>query len=176
MSAIAQDAINQAAGAIDAATKAATDEALKALKDIKADTEDAMRDLPPSARNILTLVEGIDKGDWEKMLEGGGPIIAKVVITTIINVILTPAFAPIIGPVVDVMVQNRADLIFGILKAVKESRTSFWSGRSSSNSTCKRWSRPPARSSRKERSGRRLAAISPKRSPASLAPSAMSWV
>ena len=112
-------AINQATGAIDNATKQATDEVLRTLKDIKADAEDAVADMPPAVRNIMALVEGIEEGKWDKILEGGGPIIAKAVITTIINVIVTPAFAPIVGPVVDVMVQERVDLAINILKASK---------------------------------------------------------
>ncbi len=169
-------AINQATGAIDNATKQATDEVLRTLKDIKADAEDAVADMPPAVRNIMALVEGIEEGKWDKILEGGGPIIAKAVITTIINVIVTPAFAPIVGPVVDVMVQERVDLAINILKASKKIPTRSKLASSSSSSTCKRWSAARARSSRTEPSKTRRAVIWRKPLPVWSALSATSWM
>lgn len=93
-----QKAINDARDAITAAEKA----------------EDTANNL---IKNIQELIEGIQQSDYGKILHAGGAELVKAVCNVILSIFLTPAAAQALAPVVDDMVQNRADLVQDLLKA-----------------------------------------------------------
>ena len=114
----AQCATQFGIGVLDPAAKKATDEALAAAKQVEAQMAEMTAKMPNLVKNIMKVAEGIRKEDWGLVIEGGGPEIAKLAANIIIEVILTPAIAPIAGPVIDAMIQTKSDAFFGLLKAI----------------------------------------------------------
>ena len=105
-------------GVVNTAQLAATQAALKQLQDLKIDNPgDINRNLPGTVRNIILLAQGIHDGNWEEMILGGGTEVAKLASKIILDVILGPEFAPILGPIVDAFVQDRADLMVDLMNA-----------------------------------------------------------
>ena len=104
-----------AAGIVDQKTKEYTREALDALNKLK--TGEGM---PDAMKNILAGAEGIREGDYGKIVYGFGTEAAKLVITIVVEAILGPAVAPIAGPIISEIVQNRADLIRDLMEGLKD--------------------------------------------------------
>ena len=90
---------------------------LDQLKELKADTQDAMENLKGSVYNIIQVAQGIEEGRVDKIINGGGPEIAKIVITQVI-VGMAPAAAPIAGPVVGALVDLYVDTGRELIKEV----------------------------------------------------------
>ena len=116
----AQCAAQFGIGVLDPAAKKATDEALAAAKQVEQQMAEMTAKMPNLVKNIMKVAEGIRKEDWGLVIEGGGPEIAKLAANIIIEVILTPAIAPIAGPVIDAMIQTKSDAFFGLLKAIND--------------------------------------------------------
>jgi hypothetical protein len=110
---VANCAAQQAAGVLDAETQKVVGQ----LKELKADTEEALSQQKGTVQDLILLMQGIEQGEFDKILSGGGPAIAKVAITLIIDVLVPPA-APIVGPVVAAMVDVYADLARKVVKAL----------------------------------------------------------
>ena len=109
-----------AAGQIQGVMTQAENDAFNALQKIKADTADALdKEGKGSLRNILKVVDGINKGDWLEVVDGGGPEVAKVVIDIVLNTLLTPVAAPVIGPIVNTVVDNRVQTFHDLIDAAK---------------------------------------------------------
>lgn len=72
-----------------------------------------------TASNILKVAEGIANEDWEKVLIHGGPEVYKAAAKIVLNALLTPALAPLIGPAVDLIVDNYTELAIGMINALK---------------------------------------------------------
>ena len=104
-----------AAGIVDQKTKEYTREALDALNKLK--TGEGM---PDAMKNILAGAEGIREGDYGKIVHGFGTEAAKLVITIVVEAILGPEVAPIAGPIISEIVQNRADLIRDLMEGLKD--------------------------------------------------------
>ena len=103
-----------AVGIIDQQAKQATQEALDALNKLKTG-----EGLPDAMKNILEGAEGIREGDFGKIAHGFGTEAAKLVITIVVEAILGPEVAPIAGPVISEIVQNRADLIKDVMEGLQ---------------------------------------------------------
>lgn len=61
---------------------------------------------PAVLANFTLVAEGIQSGDWSKIVLGGGAQIAQIASRIILSIFLTPAVANLIGPVADMMIQN----------------------------------------------------------------------
>jgi hypothetical protein len=112
---VADCAAQHGANMLDEQTK----KVIEQLKQLKADTEQALDQQQGSVRNIILIAEGIENGDYDKILLGGGPELTKIVLTIIIDV-LVPPVAPIAGPVVAAMVDLYVDLARKVVKALAE--------------------------------------------------------
>lgn len=69
--------------------------------------------------NIIGVATGIAQNDWVKVIANGGSALAKVAGHIVLAVFLTPVGADALGPVVDYAVDNRVDLVSGIIKAAR---------------------------------------------------------
>jgi hypothetical protein len=116
----AQFGIQQGAAALDEATRKATDEALKALKELKADGIDAVAtNIPNSVNNIIKVVQGFENNDVGAIGFYGGKEVVKAICNIILDIFVTPALTPVFSPIVDTMVERRAKLVEDLLKAAK---------------------------------------------------------
>jgi hypothetical protein len=106
-----------AKGQLDPQTKQQVDDAISQIKELKADTENAMKEMRGSVANIVMVAQGIDEGDYAKIVVGGGLEIVKIVITAIVNYIV-PVAAPISGPVVGAMVDLYGDTAKDVFNAL----------------------------------------------------------
>jgi hypothetical protein len=107
---------------LDAASAQAVAEVQKTLdqlKELKADTENAMENLKGSVYNIIQVAQGIEEGRVDKIINGAGPELAKIIITQVI-VGMAPAAGPIAGPVVGALVDLYVDTGRALIKEVVE--------------------------------------------------------
>ena len=82
--------------------------AFNTLNALKADGRDALgQPGTGTMRNILGLAQGIRDDNWEKVIQHGGPEIAKIAGKALLRVFLGPAAAPL-DPAVDALIQNRS--------------------------------------------------------------------
>jgi hypothetical protein len=72
-------------------------------------------------RHLLGLVEGIREDDWEKVFTHGGVVAYQTAAKVVLRVVLPPVFPPPldIAPIVDAIVQSRADLATRVIRAVR---------------------------------------------------------
>jgi hypothetical protein len=103
-----------------AAANTAHREALNLVEKLKADGRTDLGAGPPSPmRNIINVMEGIRDDDWGKVTLYGGAEVYKAAAKIVLDILLTPVFQPLIGPIVDTIVQNRVDLFTRLVKALK---------------------------------------------------------
>jgi hypothetical protein len=104
-----------------AAAKTAHRQALVVIEKLKADGRTDLGSGPPTPiRNIINVADGIREDDWGKVALYGGAEVYKAAAKIVLNILLTPAFQPLIGPIVDTIVQNRVDLFARLVKALKK--------------------------------------------------------
>lgn len=70
-------------------------------------------------QNIINVVDGIMREDWQKVLENGGKAVAKYVVKTVISSLLTSATTAVVGPIVDTIIENRFDLVKDLVRAIQ---------------------------------------------------------
>jgi hypothetical protein len=103
-----------------AAANSAHRHALDVIEKLKADGRSDLGQGPPTPiRNIINVAEGIREEDWAKVSLYGGAEVYKAAAKIVLNVLLTPAFQPLIGPIVDTVVQNRVDLFARLVRGLK---------------------------------------------------------
>ena len=68
---------------------------------------------------MIEVVRGIEEGDARKIIYYGGKTVYKAVVIAILEVILTPAFKPMIGAMVNYVVDRDVALVEDILKAAQ---------------------------------------------------------
>ena len=73
-----------------------------------------------TASNIIKVAEGMKKDDWDQVALYGGAEVYKAAAKIVLNALLTPALAPIIGPAVDFIVDSRVQLVTDLIKALKK--------------------------------------------------------
>ncbi|QBY55502.1 hypothetical protein [Cupriavidus oxalaticus] len=94
--------------------------ALELVDKLKADNRTNLGDgQTATIRNIIQVANGIRDDDWISVSYYGGVEVYKVAAKIVLNIILTPAFQPLIGPIADDIIQHRADLFARVVKAVK---------------------------------------------------------
>ena len=97
-------------------------QALDIIDKLKADARSELgQPSPGPIRNIINVAEGIRDDDWAKVSIYGGAEAYKAAAKLVLRIVIPggSALAPIIDPVVDVVVQNRVDLAVDLIKAVK---------------------------------------------------------
>lgn len=104
---------------LDDATQKAAEDAAALAKTLKGEHGPIDTPATNTLRNIMMVAQGINDGDWGKILQGGGTVIAEAVVTAILYTIVTPALGEVIGPVVNVIIQNDVDLMVDLVKAIK---------------------------------------------------------
>jgi hypothetical protein len=86
---------------------------------LKVEAQDKFKEATSGIQNIINVVDGIVRQDWQKVLENGGKAVAKYVVKTVISSLLTPATTAIIGPVIDTVIDNRFDLVKDLVNALQ---------------------------------------------------------
>lgn len=102
----------------DLAASKLTPEAKKALQEAMATLDKLRPDAPvtidasgrdakfATLKNIMMVAEGIEEGEWGKVVEGAGPELIKIAANFILSYFFTPAVASVLGPVVGALVHN----------------------------------------------------------------------
>lgn len=76
-----------------------------------------LTDTPGSVQNIIRVAEGIRDKNWGKVAGSGGREVAKAVAKTVVRTVLPPPIATTLDPAVDTLVEERFDIIEGIIAA-----------------------------------------------------------
>ena len=101
------------------ATSAAEKAALGAIDKLNNETRNPLGEVITPIQNIVNVVDGIAREDWEKVLLNGGKAVAKYVIRTVLTALLSQAGSFVAGPVIDVLVESRIDLAINLINALK---------------------------------------------------------
>jgi len=103
--------------------KFATTQAEKAVFETvnkyKLDSQDKFKEATSGIQNIVNVVDGIVREDWQKVLENGGKAVAKYVVKAVLTTFLTSATTYVLGPVVDTIIDNRFDLVKDLVNALQ---------------------------------------------------------
>jgi hypothetical protein len=98
-------------------------QALRRLEDTAVNTarDRFFKPQPSLLQNVVNIVIGIKDNDWQKVAENGGATIAKAVVRVVLTAFpVTQPFMGIIGPLVDVMIENRIDLAVDLVRAAQD--------------------------------------------------------
>jgi hypothetical protein len=101
------------------ATSQAEKAAFGTIEKLKGDAKDKFKEATGPLQNIINVVDGIAREDWEKVIANGGKAVAKYVVKTVITSLLTPATTYLLGPIIDTLIDNRIDLVTDLLKALR---------------------------------------------------------
>jgi hypothetical protein len=93
--------------------------AFSTVEKLKVDAQDKFKEATSGIQNIINVVDGVVREDWQKVLENGGKAVSKYVIKTVISSLLTPATTALIGPVIDTIIDNRFDLVKDLINALQ---------------------------------------------------------
>jgi hypothetical protein len=75
---------------------------------------------PNVLENVINIVIGIQESDWQKVAENGGAAVAKVVVDVVLdNFPVTKPLMPVLGPLINVMIENRIDLVTDLVAAAR---------------------------------------------------------
>jgi hypothetical protein len=75
---------------------------------------------PAILQNIMSVANGIQKGDWSLVVKGVGAQAAEVASQIILSIFLTPALANVLAPVVESMIQNDINAFTNALDHLKK--------------------------------------------------------
>jgi hypothetical protein len=102
------------------ASSSSSRQALDLVNKLKADNRTDLGDGSiASIRNMIQVADGIRENDWIKVSYYGGVEVYKAAAKIVLNVLLTPVFQPLIGPIADAVIQHRADLFARLVTALK---------------------------------------------------------
>jgi len=116
---VAQCGKNVAMDQLSQAEQASLRQAFAALDQLKIDevASNPLTDTPGSVQNIIGVAEGIGEKDWGKVVRYGGREVAKAVAKIVVRTVLPPPVAAALDPAVDALVEQRFDLVEGIITA-----------------------------------------------------------
>jgi hypothetical protein len=119
--------IAQRADVVQCGKQFATDQpalrdAFATLERLKVDDAARLTEAPGSIQNILRVVRGIREDQWDQVVTYGGTEVAKFAIKMVLEVVMPAGsvLVPVLAPVMDRIIQSRADLIGGMMRAVRE--------------------------------------------------------
>ncbi len=99
--------------------KGAAADAIKTLENAaRGQADKHFKPAPSAITNILNIVDGVQRDDWQKVIENGGAAVAKFIIRETLGKLIPPLM-PLAGPIIDVVVENRIDLASDLVKAAK---------------------------------------------------------
>lgn len=93
--------------------------AVGVIEKMKAETKNGLGEVVTPLQNIVRLVDAIARDDWEQVALNGGKAMSKLVIHAVLSTLLTQAGKYVASPVVDAIVEARADLAIDLIKALK---------------------------------------------------------
>jgi hypothetical protein len=97
-------------------------EAFASLERLKVDDATRLTEAPGSIQNILRVVQGIREDKWDQVLIYGGAEVYKVAAKLVLTYVIPggAVLVPVLAPVIDRIIQNRADLMGGIMRAARD--------------------------------------------------------
>ena len=76
---------------------------------------------PSSLANLLVVAKGVRDGNWGDVFEYGGAELYKAAGKIVLDVVIPiPGLSALAGPILDTMVQDRLDLVDGLLKEAQK--------------------------------------------------------
>jgi hypothetical protein len=105
-----------------AAEQPALREAFATLERLKVDAATRLTEVPGSIQNILRVAQGIREDKWDQVAIYGGAEVYKAAAKLVLTYVIPggTVLVPILAPVIDRIVQSRAELMGGVVRAARE--------------------------------------------------------